>query len=163
MSVRGLARELASAFGAPFTDPAETDLPGPDLLGGRVTMMFSTIVGALPLVREEKLRALAVTSLRRSSAVLEVPTIAESGYPGFEVTGWSGWLGGPVGHAESGRTAAFYPYSTIRASRTDPIPRRNVRTRERNIVSRQTSVGKPPVPVPSSGNAMLCTLSESAW
>ena len=34
VSVRGLARELASAFGAPFTDPAETDLPGPDLLGG---------------------------------------------------------------------------------------------------------------------------------
>src|ERR1044071_1140165 len=34
VSVRGLARELASAFGVPFTDPAETDLPGPDLLGG---------------------------------------------------------------------------------------------------------------------------------
>ena len=46
----------------------------------------------LPLVREGKLRALAVTSLRRSSAALELPTIAESGYPGFEVTNWYGLL-----------------------------------------------------------------------
>ena len=64
----------------------------PDLLGGRVTMMFSSITIVLPLVREGKLRALAVTSLRRSSAVPELPTIAESGYPGFEVTGWFGLL-----------------------------------------------------------------------
>jgi len=64
----------------------------PDLLGGRVTMMFSSIVAVLPLVREGKLRALAVTSLRRSSAVPELPTIAESGYPGFEVTAWYGLL-----------------------------------------------------------------------
>ncbi len=64
----------------------------PDLIGGRVTMMFSAIVVGLPVVREGKLRALAVTSLRRSSAVPELPTIAESGYPGFEYTSWSGLL-----------------------------------------------------------------------
>ncbi|MGZ9004734.1 MAG: Bug family tripartite tricarboxylate transporter substrate binding protein [Burkholderiales bacterium] len=64
----------------------------PDLLGGRVTMMFSPIVAVLPVVREGKLRALAVTSLRRSSAVPELPTIAESGYPGFEYTSWGGLL-----------------------------------------------------------------------
>lgn len=64
----------------------------PDLLGGRVTMMFSVTTVALPLAREGKLRALAVTSLRRSSAVPELPTIAESGYPGFEVTLWQGLL-----------------------------------------------------------------------
>ena len=64
----------------------------PDLLGGRVTMMFSPIAVALPLVRESKLRSLAVTSLRRSPAAPESPTIAESGYPGFEVTGWIGLL-----------------------------------------------------------------------
>ena len=58
----------------------------PDLLGGRVTMMFSPIGIVLPLVREGKLRALAVTSVRRSSAVPELPTIAESGNPGFDVT-----------------------------------------------------------------------------
>jgi tripartite-type tricarboxylate transporter receptor subunit TctC len=64
----------------------------PDLLGGRVTMMFTATVVVLPLTQVGKLRALAVTSLRRSSAVPEVPTIAESGYPGFEVTLWSGLL-----------------------------------------------------------------------
>ena len=62
----------------------------PDLLGGRVTMMFSPIPVVLPFVREGKLRALAVTSLTRSSAVPEVPTLAESGYPGFEATNWYG-------------------------------------------------------------------------
>jgi len=60
----------------------------PDLLGGRVSMMFSPIPVVLPLVREGKLRALAVTSLARSGAVPEVPTVAESGYPGFEATNW---------------------------------------------------------------------------
>jgi tripartite-type tricarboxylate transporter receptor subunit TctC len=64
----------------------------PDLLGGRVTMMFPSIVVVLPLAREGKLRALAVTSLRRAPAVPELPTIAESSYPGFEVTLWQGLL-----------------------------------------------------------------------
>lgn len=59
---------------------------------GRVTMMFSPTAIVLPLAREGKLRALAVTSLRRSSAAPELPTIAESGYPGFEVTTWIGLL-----------------------------------------------------------------------
>jgi tripartite-type tricarboxylate transporter receptor subunit TctC len=58
----------------------------PDLLGGRVTMMFSAPSNVLPLAREGKLRALAVTTLRRSSTAPELPTIAESGYPGFEST-----------------------------------------------------------------------------
>jgi tripartite-type tricarboxylate transporter receptor subunit TctC len=55
-------------------------------------MMFSPMVGVLPLAREGKLRALAVTSLRRSSAAPELSTIAESGYPGFEFTIWYGLL-----------------------------------------------------------------------
>ena len=64
----------------------------PDLLGGRVTMMFGSIVVILPVAREGKLRALAVTTLKRSSAAPALPTIAESGYPGFEYTSWSGLL-----------------------------------------------------------------------
>ena len=64
----------------------------PDLLGGRVTMMFSTIVVVLPVVREGKLRALAVTSLKRAPALPELPTIDESGFPGFEYTLWAGLL-----------------------------------------------------------------------
>ena len=49
-------------------------------------------MGDLTLSREGKLRALAVASLRRSPAAPELSTIAESGYPGFEVTGWYGLL-----------------------------------------------------------------------
>jgi len=64
----------------------------PDLLGGRVTMIFSPMAAVLPLVRDGKLRALAVASLKRSSAVPELPTIAESGYPSFEGSLWSGLL-----------------------------------------------------------------------
>ena len=62
----------------------------PDLLAGRVMMMFSPTSNVLPLVRDGKLRALAVTSLKRSPAVPELPTIAESGYPGYEATIWMG-------------------------------------------------------------------------
>ena len=63
-----------------------------DVVAGRVTMAFSTIPVALPLVRQEKLRALAVTSLRRSSTVPQLPTMDESGYRGFEATAWFGLL-----------------------------------------------------------------------
>jgi tripartite-type tricarboxylate transporter receptor subunit TctC len=61
-----------------------------DLLAGRVTMMFPTIAATMPMVRDGKLRALAVTSSRRSSAAPELPTVAESGLPGFEFTNWYG-------------------------------------------------------------------------
>jgi tripartite-type tricarboxylate transporter receptor subunit TctC len=60
----------------------------PDLLGGRVTMMFDNMPSSLPLVREGKLRALGVTSLKRAAAVPDIPTIAESGLPGFEAVSW---------------------------------------------------------------------------
>jgi tripartite-type tricarboxylate transporter receptor subunit TctC len=64
----------------------------PDLLAGRVTMMFSPVSVVLPTVREGKLRALAVTSLRRSSALPDLPTVDESGLPSFDVTVWYGLL-----------------------------------------------------------------------
>jgi tripartite-type tricarboxylate transporter receptor subunit TctC len=60
----------------------------PDLLGGRVTMMFDNMPSSLPLVKEGKLRALGVTSLQRSPAAPEIPTIAEQGLPGFEAVSW---------------------------------------------------------------------------
>jgi tripartite-type tricarboxylate transporter receptor subunit TctC len=64
----------------------------PDLLAGRLTMSFANISNALPLVRDGKLRAFAVTSLKRSVAVPDLPTMAESGYPGFEAVPWFGLL-----------------------------------------------------------------------
>jgi tripartite-type tricarboxylate transporter receptor subunit TctC len=60
----------------------------PDVLGGRVTMMFDNMPSSLPLVREGKLRALGVTSLKRSPAAPDIPTIAEQGLPGFEAVSW---------------------------------------------------------------------------
>ena len=60
----------------------------PDLLGGRVTMMFDNMPSSLPLVREGKLRALGVTSLKRSAAAPDIPTLAEAGLPGFEAVSW---------------------------------------------------------------------------
>ena len=62
----------------------------PDVLQGRVDMMFSPIQNVLPQVRDGKLRPLAVTSLKRSLLVPDIPTIAESGYPGFEASVWYG-------------------------------------------------------------------------
>jgi tripartite-type tricarboxylate transporter receptor subunit TctC len=63
-----------------------------DLLGGRVVLMCSTIAPAMPLVKSAKLRALAVTGLTRSAAAPEIPTVAESGLPGYEATAWQGVL-----------------------------------------------------------------------
>jgi tripartite-type tricarboxylate transporter receptor subunit TctC len=60
----------------------------PDVLGGRVTMMFDNMPSSLQLVREGKLRALGVTSSKRSPAAPEIPTIAESGLPGFDAVSW---------------------------------------------------------------------------
>ena len=64
----------------------------PDLLGGRLTMVFGNISAMLPLSRENKVRALAVTSLKRASAVPDMPTMAEQGFPGFDATAWFGVL-----------------------------------------------------------------------
>jgi len=61
-----------------------------DAIAGHVEVMFSLISTQTPHVRSGRLRALAITSARRSAALPEVPTVAESGYPGFEASGWLG-------------------------------------------------------------------------
>ena len=60
----------------------------PDLIGGRITMIFDNMPSALPLVKGGEVRAIAVTSATRSPAAPNIPTIAESGLPGFEATSW---------------------------------------------------------------------------
>ncbi|MCS6766741.1 MAG: tripartite tricarboxylate transporter substrate binding protein [Candidatus Protistobacter heckmanni] len=60
----------------------------PDLLGGRINMIFDNMPSALPLAKSGDIRALAVTSAKRSPAAPNIPTIAESGLPGFEATSW---------------------------------------------------------------------------
>jgi tripartite-type tricarboxylate transporter receptor subunit TctC len=59
-------------------------------------MMFNNPVSALPQIRAGKLRALAVTSRKRSALLPDVPTVEEQGYPGFEAITWFGILG-PAG------------------------------------------------------------------
>ena len=63
-----------------------------DLLGGQVHLMFDNLASALPNVKAGKLRALAVTTLARSEAIPELPTIAESGLPGFDLSTWFGLM-----------------------------------------------------------------------
>lgn len=61
-----------------------------DLIGGQIDFMFTTIPGVLPHVKAGTLRALAVTSPERSSAMPDVPTMAESGLAGFQAVSWHG-------------------------------------------------------------------------
>ena len=63
-----------------------------DVIGGRVTMTLQNMGAILPVVRDGKLRALAVTSSQRSPIIPELPTLAESGFPGFEAISWFGLL-----------------------------------------------------------------------
>jgi len=68
--------------------PAETDV-----MGGRVAFMFDTIPSALPKVRAGQMRALAVTSSKRTSIAPDIPTVAEQGLPGFDAITWYGIMG----------------------------------------------------------------------
>jgi tripartite-type tricarboxylate transporter receptor subunit TctC len=71
--------------------PYKGENPGvADLLGGQIPYMFSNLPIVLPHVREGKLRAIAITSLKRSPLAPEFPTVAESGIPGFDTATWSG-------------------------------------------------------------------------
>lgn len=67
-----------------------------DLLGGQVQSMFDNTPSALPHVQGGRLRAIAITSAQRSPLLPDVPTVAESGFPGFDVQSWFA-LAAPVG------------------------------------------------------------------
>jgi tripartite-type tricarboxylate transporter receptor subunit TctC len=67
-----------------------------DLLGGQIELMFGDFLVTLPQVKAGKIKALAVTSAQRHPLLPDVPTVAESGYPGFEALSWQG-LFAPAG------------------------------------------------------------------
>ena len=81
-----------------FTSMAQVDLlhvpykgSGPavtDLIGGQVDYMFDSVTSAVPHIKSGKLRAIAVTTAKRSSALPSVPTVAEAGLPGYELSPW---------------------------------------------------------------------------
>jgi tripartite-type tricarboxylate transporter receptor subunit TctC len=60
----------------------------PDLLGGHISMMFDNLPSALPVIKEGKVRALGVTSAKRSPSAPDIPTLAEQGLPGFDADSW---------------------------------------------------------------------------
>ncbi|MGH8618024.1 MAG: tripartite tricarboxylate transporter substrate binding protein [Burkholderiales bacterium] len=63
-----------------------------DLIGGQVSFTITSMLSVMPHVKSGRLRALGVTTLKRSPAMPDLPTIAESGLPGFEATNWYGVL-----------------------------------------------------------------------
>ncbi len=63
-----------------------------EVMAGQLQALFSIAIAAMPQIRGGKVRALAITTAKRSPLAPELPTIAESGFPGFEVVGWFGWL-----------------------------------------------------------------------
>jgi tripartite-type tricarboxylate transporter receptor subunit TctC len=99
----GNAGHLAGELMAALTKADLVHIPykggGPamiDLLGGRITMIFASPSTALPHIKSGKIRALAVTTAKRSVIVPELPTIAEAGVPGFDVNNWYG-MAAPAG------------------------------------------------------------------
>ena len=62
-----------------------------DLVGGQVQLMFDSMPSAMPFIKAGKLRAIAVTTLKRAQALPELPTISESGYAGFDIATWYGY------------------------------------------------------------------------
>ncbi len=64
-----------------------------DLLGGQIQLIFGSAPATIPLVRANRLRAIAVTTTKRSAALPDLPTVAEAGVPGYEVVLWYGVLG----------------------------------------------------------------------
>jgi len=93
----------------------------PDLLSGRVSMMLETIPNALPLARNGQMRAIGVTTKERSASAPDIPTLAESGLPNFDVSAWTG-LFAPAGtpraiidrlNAETRRIAGGKDYAAL--------------------------------------------------
>jgi tripartite-type tricarboxylate transporter receptor subunit TctC len=63
-----------------------------ETVAGQVQALFSIALAATPQIKAGRVRALAITSAQRSPVAPQLPTVAESGFPGFEVIGWFGWL-----------------------------------------------------------------------
>jgi tripartite-type tricarboxylate transporter receptor subunit TctC len=71
-----------------------------DVVAGEVAMLFGNIVSTTPFVRSGRSRALAVSSAKRASSLPDIPTVAESGLPGFEAVAWFA-ITAPAGTAQS--------------------------------------------------------------
>ena len=119
-----------------------------DLQAGQVQMMFENLPGAIGLVREGRLRALAVTSPRRVAAAPELPTVAEAGVPGYSVVSWF---------------AVFAPAGTpaLVVSRLNQGFRRILGMPE--VRSRLVDLGAEPADGPPEDLARLVTEETERW
>lgn len=79
---------LAKMTGVEMVHVPANQSPLPDVVAGRVDFFFANVATAMPLVREGRVRALAVSSLLRTPIAPDLPTLAESGLPGFEAIAW---------------------------------------------------------------------------
>jgi tripartite-type tricarboxylate transporter receptor subunit TctC len=64
----------------------------PALIAGEVQLMFASLPGSIDQIRAGRIRAIAVTSAKRSTAAPDIPTVAESGVPGYDAPSWWGFL-----------------------------------------------------------------------
>ena len=103
----------------------------PDLLGGQLQMTFSGPPALLPHVKSGKLRALAITTLTRSAAFADLPTVAESGFPGFEAIAWMGI----IGPARLPQPIVAKLNQEVRSAMTDPSVRNTLAVNGFEIVT----------------------------
>ena len=119
-----LAAELFNTMaGVKMTHvPYKGSAPGiADVMAGQVQLMFDTMLSALPHARSGALRALAVTSAERSPAAPDIPTVAESGLPGYEAIAWNGFL---VPKGTPAEVVAKLNAETIKALATEQVKAR---------------------------------------
>jgi len=95
-----------------------------DLVGGHVDLVFNGLTSAYPLIKSGKLRPLAMTSLRRSAVLPDMPTLDESGLKGFEAVAWNG-LAGP---AKMPQEAVDRLSSAVRKVLTNPEMQERLRS-----------------------------------
>jgi tripartite-type tricarboxylate transporter receptor subunit TctC len=87
-----------------------------DLIGGQVNLYMSSVPTLLSFVKSGKMRAIAVTSLKRMDDIPDVPTIAESGYPGFETVSWYGFVAPAGAPPEVINTLSFAVNTALKQS-----------------------------------------------
>jgi tripartite-type tricarboxylate transporter receptor subunit TctC len=117
-----------------------------ELIAGRIQLLFSNLHDVLPHVRSGKLRALAVTSKERVKELPDIPTVSESGLPGFEVLAWNGFA-----------VAAGTPKDIV--TRLNGEIEKILRTPE--IATNMRSVGATPAPTMSPDDFAAYMASES--
>ncbi len=121
-STSHLAGELLKSMAAidithvPYKGGVSTMMP--DVISGRVQLSFLSLPGTLPHVKTGKVRPIAVTSLKRSTAAPDIPTFAESGLPGYEAASWGGFAG-PA--RMNGTIVEKLNAETLRALRTPEV------------------------------------------